>query len=234
MAEDKITLAIFDFDGTLTVGHLWLGIAKHHREKKVKRLTVYTYLLSHMPFWLAAKIKLYSEEKNRAKWGEDLSVLFKGFSTEEGRKAFNWVTDNYFLPLLRPDMIQILNRHKKQGHKVVILSGMFSDFLDVVGQRIGADYVVGTELETVNNIYSGRIIKPLCFGENKARFLSRFIQLKHLNVDLKLSWAYADSIYDTPVFRMVGNPVASYPDNKLHNLALSEKWQIISHPKNTK
>lgn len=230
MAADKITLAIFDFDGTLSSGHLWLGIAKHHKAHKIKRLSLYTYLLSHMPFWIAAKLKLYSEEKNRAKWGEDLPVLFKGFTLEEARQSFVWVIDNYFMPLMRQDVIKILQDHKKQGRKVILLSGMFTTFLEVIGQRIGTDYVVGTKLEIVNNVYSGRIIRPLCFGENKAKFLNEFIQQQKLDVDFSRSFAYADSIFDAPVFRMVGNPVATYPDKQLHELAISRKWQIIGQP----
>ena len=229
MAENKINLAIFDFDGTLTSGHLWTGIAKHHRQKKVKRRTLYFYLLSHLPLWLAAKAKLYNEEKNRAKWGEDVPVLFKGFTREETCKAFEWITDHYFIPLLRKDVMEILKDHKNKGFKVMILSGMVTDFLEVVAGKIGADYVVGTKSEIVNNTYSGRIIQPLCFGKNKARYLSDFIQQQHLNVDLVRSSAYADSIYDLSVLQLVGNPVATYPDKELYELALQKKWQIVGN-----
>jgi HAD superfamily hydrolase (TIGR01490 family) len=229
MASDKTILAIFDFDGTLTTGHLWVGIARHHREFRIKRCTLYLYLLAHLPLWLASKVKLYSEEKNRAKWGEDLPILFQGFSKTEANKAFQWVVDNYFMPLMRPDILSVLNEHKKQGHKIMVLSGMFTDFLDVVGKRLGVDYVVGTKLEVVSNIYSGHIAGPLCFGENKATFLTEFIQQKQLKVDLKQSWAYADSITDFPVFRLVGQPVATYPDKKLKNLAQTHNWQIIGN-----
>lgn len=229
MAEDKMVLAIFDFDGTLTEGHLWSGIAKHHRKNKIKRFTLFTYLLSHMPFWLAAKAGLYSEEKDRSKWGEDLSVLFKGFTTEQAQKAFAWVADNYFMPLMRPHVMQKLEEHKKQGHKIMLLSGMFNIFLDVMGQKIGTDYVVGTKLEIIHNIYSGHIIKPLCFGENKAKLLAEFIEQNNLQVDYPGSFAYADSIYDIPVFRLVGHPVATYPDKDLYQYARSKNWPIFGH-----
>jgi HAD superfamily hydrolase (TIGR01490 family) len=229
MAQAKTVLAIFDFDGTLTEGHLWAGISRHHHQKKVKRTAVYWYLLAHMPFWLAAKLKIYSEEKNRAKWGEDLSVLFKGFTRDEAENVFDWVTDQYFVPLLRPDILEVLKEHQKQGHKIMLLSGMFSEFLEVVGRRIGVDYVVGTRLEILNNRCTGRIIQPLCFGENKAVLMSAYIQQKQLTVDYAFSSAYADSIYDSPVFRLVGRPVATYPDKKLYRLASAEKWQIIGN-----
>jgi HAD superfamily hydrolase (TIGR01490 family) len=227
MPQEKTILAIFDFDGTLTTGHLWSGISKHHHEYRVKRAAVYLYVISHMPFWLAAKIKLYSQEKNRMKWGKDLSVLFKGFTREEGQRAFEWVTDRYFLPLMRPDVMAVLKEHRQKGHKIMILSGMFSDFLQVVAQRIGADYAVGTRLETVKGRYSGRIVPPLCFGENKAVCLSAYIAEKGLNVDFDNSSAYADSIYDSPVLRLVGTPVAVYPDKQLAEMARSRKWRTI-------
>jgi HAD superfamily hydrolase (TIGR01490 family) len=227
VVENKINLAIFDFDGTLSRGHLWVGIAKHHQQNKVKRRTLFLYLFSHLPFWLAARVKLYSDEKNRARWGEGLPVLFKGYTKEEVHHIFEWVTDQYFIPVLRQDVMEILQEQKNKGSKVMILSGMITDFLEVISTRIGADYVVGTRPELVNNKYTGRIIKPLCFGENKAKYLSSFIQQHQLDVDLRRSSAYADSIYDMSVFQLVGNPVATYPDKELYHLATRNKWRII-------
>jgi HAD superfamily hydrolase (TIGR01490 family) len=228
MPDDKITLAVFDFDGTLSTGHLWTGIARHHRKYKVKRLALYRYLLSHIPNYWAAKLKLLSEEKDRIKWGEDLPVLFKGSAVQEARESFKWIIDNYFMPLLRQDILNILREHKKQGCKIVILSGMFTDFLEMIGQRIEADYIIGTELEIADGVYSGRISKPLCFGENKARYLTEFIAQKQMKVDFNRSYAYADSIYDVPVFRLVGRPVATYPDKELFKLARKKNWPIIN------
>jgi HAD superfamily hydrolase (TIGR01490 family) len=228
MAEERIILAIFDFDGTLTVGHLWSGIFQHHRQHKLKTFSLFVYLITHLPFWAVARMGLYSEEKNRARWGADLSSLFKNFTTEQAHQAFEWVADNYFQPLMRLDIIRKLEEHKMQGYKIMLLSGMFKEFLEVMGEKLGADYVVGTNLEVVNNVYSGHIIPPLCFGENKARLLDEFIRNQKLSVDYSRSFAYADSIYDVPVLRMVGNPTATYPDKQLSEFASSAHWLIIS------
>jgi HAD superfamily hydrolase (TIGR01490 family) len=228
MSEAKFRLAIFDFDGTLTEGHLWKGIAKHHRAKKLKRWTLLTYFAWHIPFWLASNIKLYNKEKNRSKWGEDLAVLFKGMTLEKTKEIFEWVADNYFLPLLRKDIVELLNEHKKQGYKIVLLSGMFIEFLEVMRTKIGADYVQGTKLEFLNEVCSGKIIQPLCFGRYKAVLLEDLIIKNRLNVDLCKSSAFADSYYDLPVFEMVGNPVATYPDKKLHQIARVNQWKVIS------
>ncbi len=42
--------------------------------------------------------------------------------------------------------------------------------------------------------------------------------------------AYADSSLDAPVLEMVGNPVATYPDQELLTLAQRRGWQILPHP----
>jgi HAD superfamily hydrolase (TIGR01490 family) len=227
MPEEKLTLAIFDFDGTLTDGHLWKGIQKHHNQKKVKRWSLFLYVWSHLPFWLAAKMKLYSEEKNRYLWGRDLSSLLKGFTPEEARELYQWLADNYFKDKMKPELLKMLAEHKQKGDTVILLSGMFVEFLDMMGKNIGVDYVQGTKLEMKNNRYTGKIIDPLCFGQNKAVFLKRLIEEKGFKVDYDKSAAYADSFYDMPVFDLVGKRVAAYPDKKLFEFATAKGWQII-------
>jgi HAD superfamily hydrolase (TIGR01490 family) len=222
-----IRLAIFDFDGTLTSGHLWVGISRHHRAHGLKRLSLYSYVISHLPFWLLAKLKLYSEERNRARWGEDLAVLFKGFSPSQAREAFVWIRDNYFWSRMRPEMLGLIQEHRTRGDKTLLLSGMFEEFLAVVGERLGLDFVIGTRLEIRDGVYTGRIVPPLCFGENKARALEDFVKVRGLQIDFKNSSAYADSYYDLPVFKMVGSPIAAYPDKKLASLAEQNGWRKV-------
>jgi HAD superfamily hydrolase (TIGR01490 family) len=229
MVEKTKIAAVFDFDGTLSTGHLFNGVIRHHINHKVKRISVSAYLITHLPLWLLSKIKIQSEESSKMKWGEDLAVLFKGFEKQEGLRVFNWIVDNYFSQLIRLDILAMLRKHRGEGHVIVLLSGTFTDFLEIVRQKLGADYAIGTKLELINNVYSGKIIKPLCFGTNKAMLLNEFINQEHLNIDIEHSFAYADSIFDVPVLEMVGNPVATYPDGKLLNLAQRRGWRIISH-----
>lgn len=229
MGEKRNTAAFFDFDGTLFKGHFWQGVVKHHIKHKVKLLSVLTYLATHFPLGLVGKFILREEETYRVRWGEDLATLFKGFKKDEGLRVFEWISNNYFMKLLRPDIMALLRQHRSEGHKTVLISGSFNDFLEIVKQKLGVDYVVGTKLEVINNVYSGRIIKPLCLGINKARLLEEFISQAQLNIDLGLSFAYADCTLDTPVLEMVGNPVATYPDKKLLSLAQRRGWQILPH-----
>ena len=230
MGEQRKIAAIFDFDGTLFKGHFWSGLVKHHVRHKVKLPQVSVYIITHIFLWLVSKFKMLSEETYKVKWGEDLAILLKGFSKEEGLKIFRWINSNYVLKSLRSDVMALVQRHRNQGHIIILLSGSFTDFLETVKQRLGANYVVGTKLEVRNNSYTGRIVRPLCYGTNKARLLKEFISQTRLNIDLGLSFAYADSIVDAPVLETVGNPVATYPDKELLNLAQRRGWRILPHP----
>jgi HAD superfamily hydrolase (TIGR01490 family) len=158
---------------------------------------------------------------------EDLGGIFKGASEEEALEVFHWVTDNCIIKSLRSDVVDILHQHKQSGHIVVVVSASFSEFLEVIGQKLDVPNVIGTKLEMVDGRYTGKVIKPLCFGENKAELLEEFINQNRLEIDLSSSFAYADSIFDVPLLKLVGNPVATYPDKDLRQLAEHNGWRIL-------
>ncbi len=220
-------MALFDLDGTLSSGHILEGFLKYYLIRKRRRAWVLGFWVAHSALWFLSKCKLYDEEKCRTKWMEDLSRIFKGANREGGQEVFHWVADNYVFESLRSDVVEILHKHKQSGHMVVIVSGAFTELLEIVGQRLGVPNVIGTKLEVINGRYSGKIIKPLCFGENKARLLKEFMERNGLEIDSSASFAYADSIFDVPLLELVDNPVATYPDKDLRQLAEHNGWQVL-------
>ena len=226
--NNKEVAAIFDLDGTLFTGHLWIGLAKHHLKHKLKRFSVYAYVASHMPLWLAGKLRLIKEGTYKSIWGQDMPFLLKGLKSDKVVEIYKWIADYYLVPLLRTDILDLVKRHKKRGHLTILLSGSFDDFLQVVRQKLGMDFAVGTKLEVIDNVYSGRIVKPMGFGINKVKLLKNLISEANLDVDLGKSFAYADSISDAPMLEITGNPIATYPDTELLNLAKQRGWQIIT------
>ena len=156
-----------------------------------------------------------------------MSGIFKGASEEEVLEVFHWVADNHIFKLLRRDVVEMLKQHEQSGHIVAIVSATYSELLEVVGQKLGVPNVIGTKLEVIEGRYTGKIIKPLCFGENKAKLLQEFIKRNGLEIDNSSSFAYADSIFDIPLLKLVGNPVATYPDRNLCQFAEHSGWQIL-------
>ncbi|GAI00390.1 unnamed protein product, partial [marine sediment metagenome] len=95
------------------------------------------------------------------------------------------------------------------------------------GQELGVHNVIGTKLEVIDGRYTGRTIKPACFGENKVKLLEEYIGQNGLEIDLSASFAYADSVFDIPLLKLVGNPVATYPDENLRQFARHNGWKIL-------
>ncbi len=221
------TAAIFDLDGTLFTGHFWQGIVEHNMKHRVRVLPTIAYLASHYPLWIGHKLGLISEESFKTKWGQDLSLLLKGLTAEQIERVFKWIEDSYFTRRLRPDMVDLLQRHHSQGHVTIILSGSFQGFLEVARSRLGADYAVGSRLRMDGHRCSGVTEKPLCFGKNKVTLLRQSISNLGLELDFGASFAYADSLTDVPVLEMVGNPVAAYADAGLVKLAGKKGWRVL-------
>ena len=185
------------------------------------------FWVMHLPLWLLAKCKLYSKEKCRMKWMEDLSGIFKGAREEEVLEIFHWVAENYIFASLRNDVIELLDGHKQRGYTVVIVSGAFSGLVEIVGKRLGVPNVIGTKLEVIDGKHTGRIVEPMCFGENKVELLKEFLNRHGLEIDRSSSFAYADSIFDASLLKQVANPVATYPDEDLRRLAERNHWRML-------
>lgn len=222
------TVAIFDLDGTLISGYAWKGFRRYYfKYKKRKVPLMLLSLMLYLALWPLAKSPLLDKEKYIVWLMTKMDSVFKGEAREELEKSSRWVVDSYILGALRQDIFDIMRWHKENGHIVVLVSAVFQELLEIMGQELGITYVLGTRLETMSGKYTGRIVPPFCFGKGKARLLKEFLEQREMKVDLLSSFAYADNISDVPVMEMVGNPVAAYPDKELFRLAGKRGWRIM-------
>lgn len=220
-------IALFDFDGTLVSSHLWSGLLKYYLNKKEKLFPIFWFLISNFaltPFW---KIGLISTKKYYQSWGKDMVRLMKGIDIKRAKEIFDWLTDDYLLPTLKKNAFEKLKKHQEDGYLIVLTSGSFQDLIKVFSSRLNIDFAVGTELEIVENKFSGKIIPPLCFAQGKTEKVRQFLADNNLAIDFKESFAYSDSIFDLPMLELVGNPVAVEPDKELLKIASTRGWQII-------
>ncbi|NIM94845.1 MAG: HAD-IB family hydrolase [Anaerolineales bacterium] len=218
--------AIFDLDGTLYTGHIWRGITEHHRTFRTKRFLLYTYTISHIPFWWMQKAGLISEEAGRAIWARDLAWTIRGWTVEEGAEAFKWITSEYVMPRVRPNIMARLRNHQQFGHRVILVSGTMSPMLEEIGHQMGIDETVGTPPKTRRGRYTGAVELPVCQGTKKVLRLKMHLEGTD-GVDWADSWSYADSNTDLKFLEIAGNPVAVYPDPILKEHARDNGWEII-------
>ena len=223
-------VALFDADGTLYTGQFGRGLMKYSSEHN-RKFFARRYYANIAPAYLLYKIKLMSRAKMQHSLLVYLSGMLEGLNQEEANAALTWLLKDYLLPTERSDVFKRLRDHQSKGHKVVIVSGMFMECAEIFKNIIGADGAIGTQPEFKDGKYTGKTIPPLVSGETKVTKVQELVKLRGWDVDWASSYAYGDSITDSYMLNMVGNPIAVYPDNRLNTLAKEKNWEILGTPR---
>jgi HAD superfamily hydrolase (TIGR01490 family) len=194
---------------------------------KLRQWTHRFYMAYHFPLYIFKQLGLISDQAFRKPWPAHLGWYLRGYSVEEAFQIWDWVAENQVSQNWRVDTCQILQRHREQGEIAVLVSGTPVPLLERLARDVNADYVVGTGLEIKSGIFTGRNSTPACIGDNKVPLTQKYLQENGIEIDYKESHAYADSISDQYLLSMVGQPIATYPDEGLRQLANERGWQIF-------
>ena len=211
-------LAVIDLDGTLLKGmnaerifYLHLLIHGH-----VGVLRMAGFLLSLCRDTIRAGFRRAIATNTR---------ILRGKTLEEVRqwaRAFGHVFLRKAVPEdLRAKILSL----KKDGCRIVLLSGSLQVLVDQLQERLEAEILIGTALEVVEGRLSGRKTGIFPYGRMKLDALFRWID--PISIDWASSWALADRKSDLPVLELVGHPVAVHADRKLRRLAQKRGWEII-------
>jgi HAD superfamily hydrolase (TIGR01490 family) len=197
---------------------------------KVHNLRQWThkfYMAYHFPFYIFKQLGLISDQAFRKPWPAHLGWYLRGYSVDEANQIWDWIAETKVRQNWRADTCQILHQHHDRGDISILVSGTPAPLLKRLAQDVNADHVVGTELEIKDGIFTGRNSTPACIGDNKVPLTQKYLQENEIEVDLEASYAYADSISDQFLLAMVGNPVATYPDDELRQMADQLGWQMF-------
>ena len=217
--------ALFDLDGTLYTGHLFKGIAEHHRLHRTKRLHLYAFIASTMAMWPVWRLGLMPEAAMREIWLRRMAWTVRGWTPEQAARAFAWIAREYVVPRVRQDVLARLRQHQTVGHRTILLSGSFAPLLAEIGRQLGIEETVGTPLVVRRGRYVGACERPICMGEGKWSRVRASVEGDQISWEE--SYAYADSHTDLSVLEQVGHPVAVHPDPELAAHARRHGWEII-------
>ncbi|HLX52414.1 MAG TPA: HAD-IB family phosphatase, partial [Aquella sp.] len=92
---------------------------------------------------------------------------------------------------IKPDVFAKLEYHKEHGHKVIIISANLAMYLRHWATMHKIDGVIATEIEFVNDIATGRLATPNCYGEQKVLRLKQY--LAENNITFGYSYGYGNS-----------------------------------------
>ena len=126
--------------------------------------------------------------------------------------------------LSNPD--SLITKHRDAGDRLLVITSTNRFIVEPICQALGIHELLATELEIVDNRYTGKIIGTPTYQEGKVERLNQWLQDNNVTSDG--SYFYSDSINDLPLLLQVSHPVAVDPDPALRQEAKNRGWQILS------
>ncbi len=152
-----------------------------------------------------------------------LGRLHKGRSTAHLQQVIE-ATLPALLQNLKPALVERLRHHQAAGQPVVIVSGAIQQLVERLALELGARGE-GTRVEIRDGICTGRQVGPVCQGEEKARRVREVAQ--ELQVDLKESIGYGDTLPDAAFLSLVGTAAVIDPPPEMRAEAERRGWEVI-------
>lgn len=126
---------------------------------------------------------------------------------------------------LYPQMAGLVDAHRRAGHVVALVTSATRYLAEPLANELGITHFLVTELVVRDGVFTGEVMRPLCYGPGKVELVSRFAAREGL--DLAASYFYTDSITDLPLLEAVGRPRIVHPDPPLRRLARSRGWPVL-------
>jgi phosphatidylglycerophosphatase C len=184
------SLALFDFDGTITRKDTLLEFIQH--SKGWLRFAAGFALLS--PALVAMKLKLLPNSMVK-EWM--LRVFFSGKSVEAFDQLCMEFSKNKLPGLVREKALREILAHKKNGTRVVIVTASAENWVSRWAEDQNVE-LIATKLETANGKLTGNICGRNCNGKEKVQRIREHINL----TDYRDIYAYGDSAGDMEMLRI--------------------------------
>ncbi len=129
-------------------------------------------------------------------------------------------------PYISPIALEEMNRLKKAGYMIILLSGTLNPLVECFRRYCNADIGIGTNLGIdKDGMITGEIDGIHSYSGGKVKVVERLAA--EYDIDLPASSAYANQYLDVKFMRMVGCPVAVNATRMLRFYATLNRWSTV-------
>ena len=129
--------------------------------------------------------------------------------------------------LVQPFAETAFAAHRAAGRPIVLATTSPFDLVKPFADRLGLDDVVATRYGvSPDGTYDGTLDGPFVWSAGKLAAITEWADRN--GVDLAESYAYSDSVYDTPMLAAVGHPVVVNPDPRMVLVAAARRWPTLN------
>jgi len=117
--------------------------------------------------------------------------------------------------------------HRAAGRPIVLATTTPYDLVKPFADRLGLDDVVATRYGvSADGTYDGTLDGPFVWSAGKLTAITDWADRN--GVELAESYAYSDSVYDTPMLAAVGHPIVVNPDPRMVLVAAARRWPTLN------
>ncbi|MCX5269349.1 HAD family phosphatase [Streptomyces sp. NBC_00199] len=218
---DAMAAAFFDLDNTVMQG----AALFHFGRGLYKRKFFETHDLVRFA-WQQAWFRLAGvEDPEHMQEARDSALsIVQGHRVSELMSIGEEIYDEYMAERIWPGTRALAQAHLDAGQKVWLVTAAPVEIAQVIARRLGLTGALGTVAESVDGVYTGKLVGEPLHGPAKAEAVRALAAAE--NLDLSRCAAYSDSHNDIPMLSLVGHPYAINPDAKLRKHAHSLDWRL--------
>lgn len=218
---DLTAAAFFDVDNTMMMGasifHFARGLAAR---KFFTNSDLARFALQQVKFRVAGRESHDGIRRAR----EGLLSFVAGHTVAELTSLGEEIYDELMADKIWPGTRALAELHREAGQRVWLVTATPVELAAIIAHRLGLTGALGTVAESVDGVYTGRLVGELLHGSAKAHAVRALAAREGL--DLRRCTAYSDSANDVPMLSVVGTAVAVNPDSALRELARKRGWEI--------
>jgi HAD superfamily hydrolase (TIGR01490 family) len=220
--------AFFDLDRTLISGASVFPFAvQAWRQGLVRNGEIARWAVSAISFKLMGDNGDDRSDRIRSEFLSRVSGVSVSRLEDVGREMLPGLVQD-----VRPESKRLVKMHHDAGRDTWIVSASPHGIVAYLADALGMTGGVGTKGVVVEGHYTSELDGPFVYGAGKAEAIVALAEDR--GYDLKLCYAYSDSISDLPMLEAVGHPVAVNPDSSLEDLAYERGWPVVIFARKTK
>jgi HAD superfamily hydrolase (TIGR01490 family) len=218
---DLTAAAFFDVDNTLVQGS---SLAHFARGLAARNYFTYRDVLGFV--YAQAKYQILGKEfSGDAAAGRRKALTFiEGRSVAELAGLGAEIYDDRIADKIWAGTRELTQMHLDAGQQVWLITATPYELAVTIARRLGLTGALGTVAESVDGVFTGRLVGDILHGVGKAHAIRSLAIREGLN--LKRCTAYSDSYNDVPMLTLVGTAVAINPDTRLRGLARERGWEV--------
>ncbi len=216
---DLTAAAFFDVDNTMMVGASLFHFARGLAARKFFTTSALAGFA-----WQQVKFRVGGRETDVGGHRDTALSFVAGRPVSEIVELGEEIYDELMADRIWAGTRALAQMHLDAGQRVWLVTATPVELARIISRRLGLTGALGTVAESVDGVYTGRLVGELLHGPAKGHAVRALAVTEGL--DLRRCTAYSDSVNDVPMLSAVGTAVAVNPDASLRDVARARGWQV--------